>query len=369
MTFLSFSIQDADSPSALREALSEADSAAGLQNIVRQTFFVSERVNPQLIECALSDVYGQAIPPTTYVGQPPATGADFSAELWALSSRRAPTRQGRVSVASWGAATWAFMGGYQTGEAETPYDGVHRILRNAHQDFACVGCDFRKVVRTWYYIGNILGSDGAEIRYDRVNRARNEFYRDKWPDLRLSPASTGIGMNTNRVALDGFALSGAPSSVKVLWIDNPLQTPPSLYEIQADADRRPSFSRAAAVRFPDATVLFVSGTASIRGSEVVRPGDAEAQTEVTIENIATLIGEKNLVRKYGLHRGATLRDMQQFRVYVKRASDLAAVEACCRRHLPEVPQSYLFADICRQECLVEIEGIAAFHHRGGGQET
>ena len=115
----------------------------------------------------------------------------------------------------------------------------------------------------------------------------------------------------------------------------------------------------------DAVMFFVSGTASIRGSDVVCLDDPEAQTRITIENIATLMGEDNLVGNYALPRGASLDDMMQYRVYVKRPDDLDVIRDCCRRHLPEVPHAYLVADVCRPECLVEIEGVAAFAHKRG----
>jgi hypothetical protein len=46
------------------------------------------------------------------------------------------------------------------------------------------------------------------------------------------------------------------------------------------------------------------------------------------------------------------------RVYVKRASDIAAVKAFMEEHYPAIDKYYLVADICRPELLVEIEGIA-----------
>jgi enamine deaminase RidA (YjgF/YER057c/UK114 family) len=177
-----------------------------------------------------------------------------------------------------------------------------------------------------------------------------------WPDLRESPASTGIGMETRRVAFEAMALEADSNEAAVTWIDNPLQTPPYDYEGQGKPSDNPSFSRAAAVRFADNAVLFVSGTASIRGSEVVCVDDLEAQTRATIENISTLIGTENLAR-YGFSQGATLENMQQLRVYVKRREGYDVVRSCCEGHFPGVPCTYLVGDVCRPECLVELEGL------------
>ena len=258
------------------------------------------------------------------------------------------------------AAKWGFVGGLETADAEPPGKGLSRILNEAQDELQRSGLTLARMVRTWYYIGNILGTGEQESPYDRFNAARNAFYRHNWPDLCRSPASTGIGMQTNRIAFEGLFFSNEGNGSQVSWIDNPLQTSPYLYENQAKAGCNPSFSRASAVRFANAAVLFISGTASIRGSEVISPEDPAAQTKVTIENIASLIGADNLVSNHRFSRGATLDDLQGFRVYLKRPGDLAVVRDCCRRFLPPVPHTYLIAHVCRSELLVEIEGVVAF---------
>jgi len=363
--FLNLVVQEAGGPGMIGRPLSQCYREVGMRSIVRQTFFLSREADQKEIEQVIAETYGRSRPVTSYVFQPLAEGHTLSVELWAFSPEAIVRQQERVTSACTGTATWGFVGGLQTGEDEAPCEGVHRMLREAQREFTRIGLDFRQVVRTWYYIGNILGIEEGEHRYSRVNRARNEFYHDKWPDLCHTPASTGIGMNTNRVALEGLALSAQEDASQVIWVDNPLQTSPYLYDSRADHQASPSFSRASAVRVGDSVILFISGTASIRGSHDVFRGDPEAQTKVTIENIAALIRADNLVGNYGLSRGATLEDLQQFRVYVKRPSDLNAIRDCCRRHLPEVPHTYLLADICRPECLVEIEGVVAFRDGGG----
>ena len=221
------------------------------------------------------------------------------------------------------------------------------------------GFEFCQVARTWYYIGDLLGAADSGTRYDRFNQARNEFFGSIWKDLRYSPASTGIGMQTRRVAVEAVVMKGAEGAFQVTWVDNPLQTKPYVYDISVEQKMKPSFSRGAAVTFADWMMFFVSGTASIRKSEVIHVDDVKAQTVATIENIETLFGRENLTGNYGLAKGFTLGDMQQFRVYIKHAEDFEAVREVCRKRMPAAPHSYLLADVCRAQCLVEIEAVAA----------
>ena len=348
ITFMTFDLERRGLSAHLAEALSECDRLAGLDHVARQTFFVSQKADPAQLEPIIEKAYGRPTPVTSYVSQPPAEGHAVSCEMWAFSSQAQLKRAQHVTSASMRTAKWGFVGGMATAEGESPGRGVHRILNEARRELCPAGLAFEQMVRTWYYIGDILGAGEEESRYDQFNASRNEFYRDMWPDLCRSPASTGIGMTTHRVAFEGLLISPEGDRAQISWIDNPLQTPPFLYKSQAAPESNPSFSRAAAVGLADSVLLFISGTASIRGSDVVHPGDAAAQTETTIENIAALI------------HGGTPRDMHQVRVYVKRLEDFEVVRDCCRAHLPDVPCAYLIADVCRAECLVEIEGVAAF---------
>jgi len=345
ITFLKFDLAKRGLRAELSAALSECDRAIGLENIARQTFFLSHEVAPRELVGVLEGAYGRPTPVTSYVNQSPADGHAVSCELWAFSSQSPLERAPHVTRASTPAATWGFVGGMTAPQSEPLGHGVRRMLNEAQRDLRSAGLEFGQMVRTWYYMGHILGAGERGPRYEQFNASRNEFYRDKWPDLCRTPASTGIGMDAGQVVFEAIVIGPRGDAVEVSWLDNPLQTPPYLYDIRTEQSRKPSFSRAAAVTLADTTLTFLSGTASIRRSVVIHRDDAAAQTEATIENVAALVG------------GETLCDLQQLRVYVKRPEDVEAVRDCCRAYLPDTPCIYTIADVCKPDCLVEIEGI------------
>ena len=133
-------------------------------------------------------------------------------------------------------------------------------------------------------------------------------------------------------------------------IENPRQT--SAYHYPPKFGRHsPIFSRACVLNASAGTSLFVSGTASIVGHETIHQGDVGAQTRETMANINALLDEANRVgqRRFSL-------DGLKFKVYVRRPSDLGAIEGVLARWLrPSTPIVYLQADVCREDLLVEIE--------------
>ena len=103
---------------------------------------------------------------------------------------------------------------------------------------------------------------------------------------------------------------------------------------------------------------WISGTASIVGSESRHSGDIEKQTQQTINNIERLISRDNFAAHGVAGAGAELEDVAKVRVYLKRPEDLAKCHAICTRRFGTTPAIYAVADVCRPELLVEIEGIA-----------
>ena len=62
-----------------------------------------------------------------------------------------------------------------------------------------------------------------------------------------------------------------------------------------------------------------------------------------MENIAELIGDSHL---------------QMLRVYLKDLKDYVKAEALLSEYPFTIPVSYMCADVCRDDLLIEIEGIA-----------
>jgi hypothetical protein len=49
------------------------------------------------------------------------------------------------------------------------------------------------------------------------------------------------------------------------------------------------------------------------------------------------------------------------RVYVKEEKYFQDVKAICTKYYPDIPILYLVSDICRDQLLVEIEGVAEWY--------
>jgi enamine deaminase RidA (YjgF/YER057c/UK114 family) len=103
----------------------------------------------------------------------------------------------------------------------------------------------------------------------------------------------------------------------------------------------------------------VSGTASIVGHETLHRGDVAAQTRETLANIGALVEEANRIAGSAAYSLAAL----QYKVYLRRGSDLAAIGSVLSSALPASARVvYLLADVCRADLLVEIEATGETAH-------
>jgi enamine deaminase RidA (YjgF/YER057c/UK114 family) len=364
-----------------RDALRTISSAIHEQgvrgSIVHQAVFLRDL--GQLDDCrqVIRDFYGPEMPATTYVPQPPCGGKLVEIEALGVGREDDAVTIQRYSeqmvVVEHGDVAWVHVANVRP---ETRACGIHDrsldALRRMCDQLASRGFRYDQVVRTWLYLGDIVGPEGQTQRYKELNRARTEFYDDiPFGDGRvlntlgqpIFPASTGIGTEGRDVTMGCIALATKRHDVLLVPLENPLQTPAFDYGTHY-SPKSPKFARAMAVVAGGCATIFVSGTASITASETRYVGDIRGQTGQTLDNIAALISGDNLGR-HGLRGfGATLDDMALVRVYVKRQEDYAAAREVCRARLGEVPTIFSIADVCRPELLVEIEGIAFTCRKG-----
>lgn len=211
-------------------------------------------------------------------------------------------------------------------------------------------------IRQWNYLEDILGFDGEEQRYQEFNNVRSVFYAEHFKETGF-PAATGIGMNRGGVLIEFVALKSDAAKTKPL--DNPGQIAAHGYSKEVLVGGKkctkttPKFERARYLELFDKKLIFISGTASIRGENTVGIGDAEEQTVVTIENIQRLYSNEILYRLPGNNLQAKYGHA---RVYVKNRKDFASIKKTFKRYYGNLPVVYIIADICRDDLLVEIEG-------------
>jgi len=339
--------------------------------IIHQAVFVA---NSELIEpCRqiIREFYGQDLPATSYIPQSPCDGKLVAIEALGLDQGRGDVEIDRLGeqivVARHNGIAWIHCAQVvpQT-SGDRIYDDAVCAFRQMRSLFASAGVNFDRVIRTWHYLGGITDREGACQRYQEFNRARSDFF-DGIPFLagrlppgnhgQVYPASTGIGANGHGIMLSAIALSTKRDDIVAAPLENPRQT--AAYDYSAKySPRSPKFSRAMALSCGTYATIFISGTASITASETRHLGDAAAQTDETLDNIAALISEENLGRHGMPGLGTSLESLGLLRVYIKRQEDYARVRAACEARVGEMPIIYALADVCRPELLVEIEGVA-----------
>jgi chorismate lyase / 3-hydroxybenzoate synthase len=215
------------------------------------------------------------------------------------------------------------------------------------------------LIRIWNYLPEINREADGDERYRHFNSARQLAFRNSGlASMRNVPAASAVGSPAGSpISIYFLAARQAPK-----MIENPRQT--SAYHYPPKFGRHsPMFSRACVLSESAGTNLFVSGTASIVGHESIHQGDVAAQTRETMANINALLEEANRVvgsARYSL-------DGLKFKVYVRRPSDLGAIEAALAGSLRSATSIvYLRADVCREDLLVEIEATGGSNSQVAG---
>ena len=241
-----------------------------------------------------------------------------------------------------------FAGGFQGDESCTDREQQSAVaFRQLRGVLDKESFPVNSIIRQWNYIEQITGYDGAGQHYQSFNNVRTAFYAESdWS--KGYPAATGIGMNLGGVLIDVDAAVFHTSDAFATPIDNKLQVAAHVYSGQVLEEARqkkttPKFERAKSMTFHDRRLVYISGTAAIRGEESLKGVGLERQLQITMENIAQLIDDARLV---------------MLRVYLKNKSDYEVARHELESYGLNIPVSYLQAGVCREELLIEIEGIA-----------
>ncbi|MCC6585539.1 MAG: hypothetical protein IT168_02365 [Bryobacterales bacterium] len=214
------------------------------------------------------------------------------------------------------------------------------VLERIEQAIGLAGMDLRHIVRTWFFINDILDW------YGDFNAVRNRFFTERGMFERFLPASTGVGTgNAAGAALvaDVLAMKPKDGRLSVREARSPLQCPATQY--------RSSFSRAVEVCAPGYRKLYVSGTASISANgESAHRGDVPRQVALAMKVAEGILNGCGMDWSHVVRGTAYFKNLEHAPVFYNYLQE---------RQLPSLPVIAAGADICRDDLLFEIELDAA----------
>ena len=317
--------------------------------------------------------FGDKLPVISYVAQKPLDGSGLVMEAHELKILQGETVEYKslwtnfyVTVTS-PHVKHLFLGGVMSDNLDESFsvqsynvfDVVEKILQIENMPV-------HSIVRQWNYIEQITAFDGEHQHYQDFNDARSFFYNySQWPEG--YPAATGIGTACGGIVVDINAVYADDASINIDAIDNGWQIAAHAYSqcvLLGEKDPRfqsrttPKFERAKRVKQEKYEIVYVSGTAAIRGEESLLGVGIEKQAQTTVENIDYLISRENM-QKQGVPLFGSSYKLKNCRVYLKDVSFMEKARMVIERLYPDVESIYLLADVCRDELLIEIEGIAS----------
>jgi len=268
--------------------------------------------------------------------------AGMHAFAFAGSAVKRIEQDGRIvgSIVEDDATRQCLLGGMVPGRTgASRSEQTRETIRNLGKALTRAGFSWGDVVRTWFYLDDLLRW------YDEFNRVRTRAYAQIKFRTGSLPASTGISArNPAGTALVAGVRAMQPldSAVRIEEVASPLQCPAPAYGS--------SFSRAMEIASPTGRQLMISGTASIApDGRVLWPGDVRRQVARTFEVVAAILQS----------RGFAFSDVTRATAYFKdRARVQAFAESCAARGLRCLPVVTTQCGICRDELLFELEADA-----------
>jgi chorismate lyase/3-hydroxybenzoate synthase len=219
-----------------------------------------------------------------------------------------------------------------------------RVLRGV------TAAGFPHLLRMWNYVPRIHDRSSGMERYMSFCKGRSEAFAAHFGGAFPAqlPAASAVGCPGDRLVVHVLS-----SSEPGTHVENPRQIPAYRYPPRY-GPKSPTFARGTVAPSPWGT-LFVSGTASIVGHESLFCGEPARQVEETMRNVEAVLDSAG-VAGVGGPLGPRLRSL---RIYVRFPDQLPSIQSALARSLGSaVPTTWLQAEICREELLVEIEATA-----------
>ena len=228
----------------------------------------------------------------------------------------------------------------EAGDLDTAgYRSYQRLLARI-QD-----CGYPHLLRTWNYLPDINREDDGLERYRAFCRGRYQALATEHAFEAALPAACALGSRSG--GLDIYLLAARSPGIQ---IENPRQVSAFRYPPRY-GPRSPSFSRAILKRWGDQHHLYISGTASITGHLSRHIGDVSAQFDEIVTNLSALLTEAN-------RRVSVPLRFEAIKLYLGQGLDPELIDRRLRHSiLADIPAVMLRADICRQDLLLEIEGM------------
>ena len=341
--------------------------------VTQQTFFISVQSREQyeeqssIIREQLASLCGINLPATSIVAQSPSGNMDVVLEL--ICTKAADDKKITYkSIAGVDYTVIEYPGfkivhgaGLMGNVDDSIAEASERAFKMAVTILSAEGLSIQNIIRQWNYIENIaiVEDVNAPQNYQDFNDVRARYY-DQVSFEKGYPAATGIGQDTGGVIIGFIALSES-DIISIKPIGNPGQIDAHKYSdivLEGNSNQKctPKFERAKLVSIGSRNYIYVSGTASILGEETVHEGDVEKQTLTTIDNIKRLFSRENQ-GTLGLDFDVAKIQFSHLRVYVKYKKDIPAVQKVCDAELNCKSSLFLESDVCRENLLVEIEGV------------
>jgi hypothetical protein len=228
------------------------------------------------------------------------------------------------------------------------YSAIHEQLGGFHP------------VRFWNHLPAIHAvMDAERDRYMVFNAARFRAFENWYgsSDAFSHHVATASGVGHAGADLVVHCLAAREPGVAV---ENPRQVASYRYS-RRYGPLPPCFARATTIRpaaYPNG-LLLVGGTASIRGEDSIHVASLALQLDETFENLATLVNAARPEEQTAADTAGALSHYRHLRIYYRHERDIAAIADAVRAQFPSLLQAdYIPAELCRQELLVEIEGLA-----------
>jgi chorismate lyase/3-hydroxybenzoate synthase len=226
-------------------------------------------------------------------------------------------------------------------------DGYQRLLSVIQQR------GYPHIIRMWNYMPDINNGIDDNEHYRHFCIGRQQAFQRHQYDQQHYPSACALGHYQGQTIVYLLATKQPGQH-----FENPNQQSAYQYPRQY-GPQSPSFARATLVNWSNSTQLFISGTASIIGhvsiigSEQSHADNLNTQINTTLANIDQLLAHVSQQAQLKSSLAAS-----SLKVYLRHPEDLPVVKTRIEQHFhPDTAILYTHADICRQELLLEIDGI------------